>query len=97
MALARQVGGDQGAADASLKALIKGYADVAAFQIAQVYALRNDADATFEWLDRSWATRDGGIAELLYDPFLLRYKHDPRFSAFCQKVGLPSPAEASSR
>ena len=26
---------------------------------------------------------------LLYDPFILRYKDDPRFAAFCKKVGLP--------
>ena len=28
-------------------------------------------------------------ANLLYDPFILRYKNDPRFTAFCRKVGLP--------
>jgi hypothetical protein len=46
--------------------------------------LRGDATATFEWLDRAWSTRDAGIAGLLYDPFILRYKDDPRFAALPQ-------------
>jgi hypothetical protein len=31
------------------------------------------------------------------DPFILRYKDDPRFAAFCRKVGLPVPGEASRK
>jgi hypothetical protein len=26
---------------------------------------------------------------VLFDPFILRCKHDARFAAFCRKVGLP--------
>ena len=37
--------------------------------------------------------RDAGISRLLYYPFILRYKTDPRFAAFCRKVGLPVPGE----
>jgi hypothetical protein len=59
--------------------------------------LRNDPNATFEWLDRAWSTRDPGIVHLLYDPFISRYKDDPRFAAFCRKVGLPVPRETSAR
>jgi TolB-like protein/Tfp pilus assembly protein PilF len=93
LALARQIGGDRSAADAALRSLISKDANSAAVQIADVYALRNDAKATFEWLDRAWSNRDPGIADFLYDPFLLRYKDDPRFGAFCRKVGLPVPGE----
>lgn len=52
LASARQIGPDRGAADAALKTLIQKYAGDAAVQIADVYALRNDAKATFDWLDR---------------------------------------------
>ncbi|MFZ0500230.1 MAG: TIR domain-containing protein [Steroidobacteraceae bacterium] len=93
LTLARQIGGDRSAADAALKALIEKYADSAAYQIAEVYALRNDANATFQWLARAWSSRDPGIGYLLYDPFILRYRSDPRFAAFCRKVGLPVPGE----
>jgi tetratricopeptide (TPR) repeat protein len=91
LALARQIGRDRTAADAALKTLIDKDAGVATYQIAQVYALRNDPKDTFAWLDRAWSNRDAGIQFLLYDPFILRYKHDARFAAFCRKVGLPVP------
>jgi TolB-like protein/Tfp pilus assembly protein PilF len=97
LAFARQIGGDRATADAALRTLIDRRASRSAYQIAEVYALRNDANATFEWLDRSWSNRDTGIEFLLYDPFILRYKDDPRFAAFCRKVGLPTPAEVGRR
>jgi TolB-like protein/Tfp pilus assembly protein PilF len=97
LALARQIGGDRSAADAALGILTEKDANLSAYQIAQVYALRNDATKTFEWLDRAWSNRDSGIGYLLYDPFILRYKGDPRFAAFCRKVGLPVPGEAPVR
>ncbi|MBS0556752.1 MAG: tetratricopeptide repeat protein [Proteobacteria bacterium] len=94
MARALQMGTDRASADAALKNLIAKYSDVSAYQIAQVYALRRDADNTFKWLDRAWANRDPGIQFLLYDPFILRYRNDPRFAAFCKKVGLPTTTDA---
>jgi len=96
-ALARQIGDDRSAADGALRTLIDKYGGVDAFEIAEVYALRNDANATFEWLDRALSDRDSDIGTLLYDPFILRYKDDPRFAAFCKKVGLPTPAEVGKR
>lgn len=95
LALARQVGSDRRTADAALKVLVEKGSEVAAFQIAEVYALRGDANATFQWLDRAWGIRDPGISYLLYDPFILRFKNDPRFDAFRRKVGLPVPVEES--
>jgi TolB-like protein/Tfp pilus assembly protein PilF len=96
LALARQIGTDRSAADAALKTLIEKWAGAAPFQIAEVYALRNDAKATFEWLDRAWSSRDAGVGLLLFDPFILRFKNDPRFAAFCRKVGLPVPGNAAA-
>jgi hypothetical protein len=43
------------------------------------------------------AFRDAGFDFLLYDPIMLHYKDDPRFSAFCKKVGLPTPDEVKRR
>jgi TolB-like protein len=95
-ALAYQIGDDRAAATAALKLLIEKYADTQPYAIADAYALRKDADKTFEWLERAWSNRDSGVLSLLYDPFILRYKDDPRFSAFCRKVGLPTPAEVAA-
>ena len=98
LALARQIGSDRSAADAALSTLIKeDDAGDFAYQIAEIYALRNDATKTFEWLERVWSQRDTDIGMLLYDPFIPRYKDDPRFAAFCRKVGLPTPAEIQRR
>jgi tetratricopeptide (TPR) repeat protein len=94
VALARQVAGDPAAGDAALKSLIDTWADNAAYQVAQTYALRRDPDRMFEWLDRAWTARDPGIVYLLADPIILRYRDDPRFAAFCRKVGLPETTDA---
>jgi hypothetical protein len=80
--------GASASADAALMTLIEKHGGVTSFQIAQVYALRNDTKATFDWLDRAWSARDSGVQTLLYDPFIHRFKEDPRFIAFCSKVGL---------
>ena len=97
LALARQIGVDRSAADSAVRTLIAKDAGTSAYQIAEVYALRGDANETFVWLERAWTSRDPGIATLLFDPFILRYKDDPRFAAFCRKVGLPTPAEVETR
>jgi TolB-like protein/Tfp pilus assembly protein PilF len=89
LALARQIGSDRAAADAALKLVIDKYSDGAPYQIAEIYALRKDANKTFEWLDRAWTARDPGIQFLLFDPLLRPYWSDPRFAAFCKKAGLP--------
>jgi TolB-like protein/Tfp pilus assembly protein PilF len=93
LALAQQVGGDRAAAGAALKLLIDKHADDQAYGIADIYALREEPDKMFEWLERAWSNRDTGILSLLYDPIILRYKDDPRFAGFCRKVGLPVPGE----
>ena len=95
LTLALQIGSDRPAADAALKALVDTQADEAAYQIAQAHALRKEPDAMFEWLDRTWVNRDPGVATLLFDPIILRYRDDPRFAAYCRKVGLPVPGAAA--
>ena len=93
---ARQIGNDKAAADAALKNLIDQYGQTEAYLIARVYALRKEPDKVFEWLDRAWDQRDNNISILYYDPFLPRYKDDPRFATFCRKIGLPVPAEVAA-
>ena len=93
-AFATQNGSDPAAADTALQVLIDTQSDISAFQIAEVYALRNQPDKVFEWLNRALDIRDPGLARLWFDPFILRYKHDPRFVAFCRKLGLPVTGEA---
>jgi serine/threonine-protein kinase len=87
-AMARQIGGNRAAADAALQVLVDHQAQNMGYQIAEVYALRRDADQTFAWLDRALANRDPGLQFLPVDPFLLRFRDDPRYAAFCRKANL---------
>jgi adenylate cyclase len=89
LAMAYEARHDTTRADTALHALIAGYAGLAAYQIAEVYADLDRPDQAFTWLERALHQHDPGIHELLFDPFLLRYRHDPRFAAFCRKAGLP--------
>ena len=95
VALASQIGHDRAEAEKAFQKLVAGHADDGAYQIAQVHALRRDPDKMFQWLERALANRDPGIGYLLSDPFILRYRNDPRFAAFCGKVGLPTITDAT--
>ena len=75
--------------DAALSELIAKYHAGAAYQIAAVYAFRNQSDEAFEWLDRAYAQRDDGLAETKVDPLLKSLHKDPRFAAFLKKIHLP--------
>lgn len=94
LAMALQIGPDRVAADNALAELVAEHARDAAYQIAEVYALRRAPDEVFKWLERAWGVRDGGLGSLLFDPLLLRHRADPRFAAFCRKVGLPETTDA---
>ncbi len=76
-------------ADATLAELIERFGAEAAYQIAEVYAYRGEAELAFEWLDRAYAQRDGGLAWWLKtDPFLAGLEDDPRYLALLAKLGL---------
>jgi TolB-like protein/Flp pilus assembly protein TadD len=94
---ARQIGPDRAAADAALKALIDRSDDVSAYEIAAAYALRNDREKTFQWLDDAWKNRDPALRSFYTDPLFKRFRSDPRFADLCRKVGLPVPKEAPAR
>jgi serine/threonine-protein kinase len=73
----------------ALDDLIAKYAHDSAAQIAEVYSWRGEVDKTFEWLERAYAQRDGGVANIKTDPLLKSVRGDPRFAAMVKKLGLP--------
>lgn len=96
-ALALQLGSNRAAADAALHDLIAREGTPAAYRIARAYALRGDAGNMAAWLDRLDIKRSSGIKRnLLRDPFLLRFRDDPRLAAFAARLGLPSPTESEA-
>jgi tetratricopeptide (TPR) repeat protein len=72
----------------ALGQLVANRAADAAYQVASVHAVRGEADAAFEWLERAHAQRDSGVALAKADPFLRSLHDDPRFHVFLRKVGL---------
>jgi tetratricopeptide (TPR) repeat protein len=77
-------------ADAALHELIAKYHAGAAYQIAEVYAFRNQPDEAFAWLDRAYAQRDSGLIGTKVDPLLKSLHNDPRFAALLKKLNLPT-------
>jgi TolB-like protein/Flp pilus assembly protein TadD len=88
IALARWGEGDRAGAEAALAELSEREGDVAAYQVAQVYGFRGDADNAFRWLERALRQRDPGLSfcgsEILFESL----HADPRWPAFLRKIGL---------
>jgi tetratricopeptide (TPR) repeat protein len=76
--------------DAALKELIEKFHANAAWSIATVYAQRNERDEAFKWLDRAYSQHDGGLIFLKIDPLLKNLHNDPRYTAFLNKLHLPT-------
>ena len=75
-------------ADARLDVFITAYRDFWAYQIAEVYAWRNEADEAFKWLDAALQYRDPGLSSILTDQTLTNLYGDPRWGSFLNKIDL---------
>lgn len=99
MALAAQIGPDRAAADKALGAFIEernGCSGCVPHEVVTLHALNGDAGQSLEWLERAWAQQRGNALFILADPFVLRFRDDPRFIAFCRKIGLAPPRESDA-
>ncbi len=88
-ALAEHDLGNVKGAEQPLGELIAKYQDVAAYQIAEVYAWWGDKGNAFQWLDRSYVQHDGGLGVVKVDPLLKSLRSDPRYKAILHKMNLP--------
>jgi serine/threonine-protein kinase len=88
VAMALEAGSDKPAADAALQDFVDKHGNDAAFQVAILYAQRRQPDEMFRWLETAYAQHDGGLTRLFVIPFLMDYRDDPRFAAFCRKLGI---------
>jgi len=75
-------------ADAALRELIAIGAEDSAYQIAEAYAERGQADEAFAWLDRAIEQRDGGLSELKSSLCFRELTHDPRWRAILVRLGI---------
>jgi TolB-like protein/DNA-binding winged helix-turn-helix (wHTH) protein len=76
--------------DAALRELMIKYHASNAFEIAMIYAFRNQTDEAFEWLDRAYAQRDPSLMSTKIAPLLKSLHNDPRFAALLKKLNLPT-------
>jgi len=81
--------GRRSESDAALAALTSKYGGEMAYQIAQVHAFRGEADLAFEWLERAYDQRDGGVWQIKSDRMFRTLIDDPRYKAFLKKMKLP--------
>lgn len=88
LAIVQHASGRTAEADSALGGLITGYADGAACNIAQVHGARGERDLAFDWFERAFAQRDGGLSEMKSQPLLRSLHTDARWEAFLRRMGL---------
>ena len=76
--------------DAALRELMMKYHASNAFEIATIYAFRNQNDEAFEWLDRAYAEHDPNLDITKVHPQLKNLHNDPRYAALLKKLNLPN-------
>lgn len=91
IALAQTARGDRAAADEALATMIRLHGADNPFRVSLIYALRGEGDKVFEWLERAYTAHDPRVINTTSEDLLKPYYSDPRFIAFCQKVGLTPP------
>ena len=84
-------------AETSLNALARKYGSESGYQVAEAYAYRGEADSAFKWLEKAYASRDGGLSEIKGDPFMKKIEGDRRYVEFMKKMKLPLFQEGGKR
>ncbi len=73
----------------ALDELIAKHASDGAYQVTEAFAWRGEKDKAFEWLERAYQQRDGGLSEVKVDLLLGNLHGDPRFKALLKNMNLP--------
>ena len=81
--------GKKNESDIELTTLIKKDQYDSAYQIAEIYAYRGEKDKAFDWLERAYNQRDGGLVAIKGDPLLHNIEKNSRYKAFIEKMKLP--------
>jgi tetratricopeptide (TPR) repeat protein len=76
--------------DNALKKLIATHQNDCAYQIAEVYAYRQETEKAFKWLDRAFQQRDSGAPDLKSNPLMRSLRADPRYFELLKKMRFPN-------
>ena len=79
--------GQQQESDATLTRLVEEYEKRSAYNIAYVYAFRDEADKAFEWLEKAVLFRDSGLSSASTQKLFLNIHDDPRWLPFLESIG----------
>ena len=79
--------GQQEESDATLTRLVEKYEQKSAYNIAYVYAFRDEADKAFEWLEKAILFRDSGLSSVSTQGLFLNIHNDPRWLPFLESIG----------
>jgi serine/threonine-protein kinase len=71
----------------ALAKLSSEYAEGNAYQLAEVHAMRGEADDAFAWLGRAVAERDPGVSHTQVNPRFRMLHGDERWSALLREIG----------
>ena len=88
LAIIEHAAGRRSESDTALRELIARYQTESAYQVAEVYGARGEADLAFDWLERAYRQRDGGLTDMKTNPRLRSLHADPRWHPFLRKMGL---------
>ena len=89
LALVRHAQGRPAESDAALNELKVKFSKDSGYQIAEIYAYRQEPDRAFEWLEAAYRERDPGMTWLTYDPFMKNVRADARWPVLLKKMNLP--------
>ena len=88
LAIIHHTAGRRSESDEALGQLAIKHAQMCAFNVAEVYAMRGENDLAFEWLERARVQRDSRVVETKVSPFLRSLHGDPRWDPFLSRIGL---------
>jgi len=86
--------GREAEAQALIRQLLEGPADLAPISMARTYAWRGENDLAFEWLEKMSRQSYPPYTLFLIEPWFRNLVNDPRYALFVEKIGLLEAWEA---
>lgn len=80
--------GDLHSSDEQLQLHINEYGDHSAYNIAEIYAFRDEPELAFQWLEKAFDNHDTTLAGIKRNPHLRKLRHHPKMQPFLSKIGL---------
>ena len=88
VAMAEHTLGNTKESQQALDVLTAKHALEAAYQIAEAHAWRGEKNQAFDWLERAYVQRDGGLCNVKVDLLLADLRADLRYEALLRKMNL---------